>query len=149
MGAIADKLGRLSETKELLKQRLTEKGVDVSNENVFYNLADKVGNISSSNIAKLTLYNAGAPDSFSEPSKRFEVVVIDKDGNIILQSNNDNIINIKDTTTIEVKVPCVMYMRPSGIITWHPDYNDNIQQIMEVKYAFIIKGDVVIEIQLF
>ena len=45
MGTVEDKLGRLSETKELLKQRLTEKGVNVSNENVFYNLADKVGSV--------------------------------------------------------------------------------------------------------
>lgn len=45
MGTIAQKGSRLAETKALLKQRLTEKGIDVSDENVFYRLADKVGDI--------------------------------------------------------------------------------------------------------
>ena len=40
MGTIAQKVSRLAETKALLKQRLTEKGIDVSDENVFYRLAD-------------------------------------------------------------------------------------------------------------
>lgn len=46
MGATADKLARLDQTKALLKTRLTEKGVDVTSEENFYNLADKVGEIS-------------------------------------------------------------------------------------------------------
>ncbi len=45
MGAIADKLKRALASKALLKQRLTEKGVDVSQEDVLYNLANKVGEI--------------------------------------------------------------------------------------------------------
>lgn len=45
MGTIAQKGSRLAETKALLKQRLAEKGVDVSDEDVFYHLADKVGEI--------------------------------------------------------------------------------------------------------
>lgn len=45
MGTIAQKVSRLEDTKALLKQRLTEKGIDVSDENVFYRLADKVGDI--------------------------------------------------------------------------------------------------------
>lgn len=38
---------QLQSTKDLLKQRLTEKGVNVTSENNFYNLADKVGEIQS------------------------------------------------------------------------------------------------------
>lgn len=45
MGTTSEKLARLDETKILLKQRLTEKGVDVASENNFYNLANKVGEI--------------------------------------------------------------------------------------------------------
>lgn len=47
MGTTADKLTRLSETKALLKTRLTEKGLDVASEDNFYNLANKVGEIES------------------------------------------------------------------------------------------------------
>lgn len=45
MGTTADKLNRLKETKALLKQRLTDKGIDISGENSFYRLADRVGEI--------------------------------------------------------------------------------------------------------
>ena len=51
MGTIADKLNKLDETKNLLKQRLTEKGLDVSNENNFYNLVNQISNIGT-NIKK-------------------------------------------------------------------------------------------------
>ncbi len=44
---IAAQLSQLNETKALLKTRLTEKGVDVTSEENFYNLADKVGEIQS------------------------------------------------------------------------------------------------------
>ena len=54
MGTTADKLARLSETKALLKTRLTEKGLDVASENNFYNLADKVGEISGGGISVKT-----------------------------------------------------------------------------------------------
>lgn len=40
------KVQRGEETKALLKTRLTEKGLDVASENNFYNLANKVGEIS-------------------------------------------------------------------------------------------------------
>ena len=53
MGTTADKLARLNETKALLKTRLTEKGVDVTSEENFYNLADKVGEIQSGSIIEL------------------------------------------------------------------------------------------------
>lgn len=45
MGTTAEKLNRLKETKALLKQRLADKGIDVSQETSFYRLADKVGEI--------------------------------------------------------------------------------------------------------
>lgn len=145
MGAITDKLGRLSETKELLKQRLTEKGVDVSNENVFYNLADKVGNISSSNVAKLTFLNEGNPDSFSRPSSSFELAVVDKDGNMIVQVNRLGIISITDTTTIEVKVPCVVYLKVGGMTA--PYSEENIHYFNSFSNSsFIVTGDAIIGI---
>ena len=52
MGTIADKLNKLDETKNLLRQRLTEKGLDVSNENNFYNLADSIQNIQTGSTIK-------------------------------------------------------------------------------------------------
>lgn len=53
MGTTEDKLAKLIETKGLLKQKLTEKGIDVSNEDNFYTLANTVGDIQSRKKVKV------------------------------------------------------------------------------------------------
>lgn len=46
MGTTADKLARLNETKNVLKQRLVEKGItEAASDDNFYRLADAVGRI--------------------------------------------------------------------------------------------------------
>lgn len=67
MGTTADKLARLNETKALLKTRLTEKGVDVTSEENFYNLADKVGEIQSGSTGKLKWIKLNAVQTLAPP----------------------------------------------------------------------------------
>lgn len=50
---------QLQSTKNLLKQRLTEKGLDVATENNFYNLVDKIGEIKESKDFTITDINHG------------------------------------------------------------------------------------------
>ena len=66
MGTTAEKLNKLSETKALLKTRLTEKGVDVAAENNFHNLADKVGEIESGSGAQTVVGTCTLYDAFNK-----------------------------------------------------------------------------------
>ena len=75
MGTTADKLARLNETKALLKTRLTEKGLDVTSENNFYNLADKVGEIQSGSTGKLEWIKLNAVQTLAAPPVAAQVVV--------------------------------------------------------------------------
>lgn len=76
MGTTADKLARLNETKALLKTRLTEKGLDVASENNFYNLANKVGEISGDDRPEYNIYNVSIFHFQPEKAKAGDIVIL-------------------------------------------------------------------------
>lgn len=94
MGTTADKLTRLNETKALLKTRLTEKGLDVASENNFYNLADKVGEISGDDKIEYNITGSGTFPLLPSKAKPGDVIVVSAGyvnaSNIYLSITNTN-----------------------------------------------------------
>lgn len=91
MGTTADKLARLSETKALLKTRLTEKGVDVASENNFYNLADKVGEISGTK--SFTITDIGTSTGFPPQANPGEIVEFESGSKFMTNDVKDELSN--------------------------------------------------------
>ena len=91
MGTTADKLARLSETKALLKTRLTEKGLDVASEENFYNLADKVGEISEKK--SFTITDIGTSTGFPPQANPGEIVEFESGSRFITNDVKDELSN--------------------------------------------------------
>lgn len=91
MGTTADKLARLNETKALLKTRLTEKGIDVASENNFYNLADKVGEISGTK--SFTITDIGTSTGFPPQANPGEIVEFESGSRFITNDVKDELSN--------------------------------------------------------
>ena len=141
MGTTADKLARLSETKALLKTRLTEKGLDVASENNFYNLADKVGEIQSGNIIDVCSVKIIGPSGFSPLYSEFiycffdgktalvKSEVVKKNVNLTLSVSKGSYINFKNSDTYNAA-------NTSGLVE-----KAETQNIIDYEHSFIVNGD--------
>lgn len=116
---IATQLNLLEETKELLKTKLTEKGLDVASENNFYNLADKVGEIQSGGL-KFNIKNNYAELS-KPPSSAYEGEYVSfKSGNALFEiiSESGNEIPFLSSSGFGDKT--INFVMPSENITINP-----------------------------
>lgn len=110
-----DKLNRTEETKELLKSKLTEKGVDIASENNFYNLANKVGEIKVG-IDPSDIYNVTVtwqnPDYRSLMLTYFDPETLSQNSLMLDSSNSTGQIKILSGSVYYINA--LIYSSPSG-----------------------------------
>lgn len=141
MGTTADKLARLSETKALLKTRLTEKGVDVTSEENFYNLADKVGEIQSGSTIEMCSVNLKVS---GWPPFKIELIYPFYDGETILikeitptRNTNNTISVVKGSYIFVSDSDAYSFGKIDGLI----EKTSSISGPTKYSYCYKVNGD--------
>lgn len=94
MGTIADKLAYLSATKTAIKNAIVAKGVDVPDGTPFRQYADKVGEISGSKTAEVSI-SSGIPSGYGSIAYGID--------------SNGELVNMLNEGTYTLQVPCFVY----------------------------------------